>query len=661
MHNILQMAPPVRAAFETQIARLAPQLQAQCAGRDADLFLLRLERYFEDLYRPLHTLYGGRADFQAQLDTLLDLLVAAYVQRPDPLRRLDIERQITPDWFQRPSMLGYVCYSDLFAGDLRGVCEKLPYLQELGVTYLHLMPLLEPRPGPNDGGYAVQDYRTVNPRLGTIADLETLSEQLRCAGMSLCVDLVLNHTAKEHVWAQKAMAGDPAYLDYYFAFEDRTLADAYERTLREVFPDFAPGNFSWYPDMAGSGRWVWTTFNEYQWDLNYTNPAVFREMLDIMLYLANKGVDILRLDAVPFMWKRMGTDCENQPEVHLLLQAFRAGVRVVAPAMVFKAEAIVPPQYLVPYLGVGLATGKECELAYNNTLMVQLWSALASRDVRLMTYVLHRLPPTPPGSTWITYIRNHDDIGWAVTDEDAGALGFSGFLHRQFLNQFYSGAFPGSFARGALFQFNPETLDARISGSAAALTGLALAEQEQNGEAALLAIRRILLMHSVVMAYGGIPLIYMGDELGLLNDSTYLDDPAKAEDNRWMHRPPMDWAKAAARHDPATHMAAHIYRGMRQLIEARRTTRAFHGGGTTQPLWTDNSSVFAFSKSYYGSLVVVLANFSEHPQSISAGLLGDAGLTGKPRNLLGRPPALADGRIWLEPYESVWLTSEENA
>jgi amylosucrase len=660
MHNLLQMTPAARTAFEAQIARVRPQLHQQAQTRDADLFLLRLERYFEDLYQPLLALYGQRADFSQQLDALADLLLASYLARPESLLRLDLERHMTPDWFQRPSMLGYVCYADLFAGTLRGVCEKLPYLQELGVTYLHLMPLLKPRDGANDGGYAVLDYRTINPRLGTIDDLQMLAEELHRVGISLCVDLVLNHTAKEHEWAQKAMQGHPTYLDYYFTFEDRTLPDAYERSLREVFPDFAPGNFSWYPAMAERGRYVWTTFNEYQWDLNYANPAVFREMLDIMLYLANQGVDVLRLDAVPFMWKRMGSDCENQPEVHLLLQAFRAGVRVVAPATIFKAEAIVPPQYLVPYLGVGAATGKECELAYNNTLMVQLWSALASRDVRLMTYVLHQLPPTPPGSTWITYIRNHDDIGWAVNDEDAAALGFSGFLHRQFLNQFYSGAFPGSFARGALFQFNPETLDARISGSAAALCGLELAELEQDGQAALLAIQRLLLLHSVVMAYGGIPLIYMGDELGLLNDHTYLDDSAKAEDNRWMHRPPMDWARAEGRHDPATHLSARIYAGLRQLVAARKASRALHAGGRTQPLWTDNQHVFAFSKSYHGSLVLVLANFSEHPQSINADLLGHAGLSGTPHNLLERPPSLANGHLWLEPYQSVWLAADED-
>jgi amylosucrase len=432
MHNLLQFSPAARAAFTTQIRRVTPVLRAHCTPRDADLFLLRLERYFEDLYLPLQQLYGARGDWAHQLDQLLDQLVTAYVARPERLRHLDIERQITPDWFQRPSMLGYVCYTDLFAGTLGGVYEQLAYLEELGVTYLHLMPLLRPRAGANDGGYAVADYRTVDPRLGSTDDLQRLSEALHGRGMSLCVDLVLNHTAKEHAWAQAALAGDPHYLDYYFTFEDRTLPDAYERTLREVFPDFAPGNFSYYPHMAGSGRYVWTTFNEYQWDLNYTNPAVFREMLDVMLHLANLGVDVLRLDAVPFMWKRMGTDCENQPEVHVLLQAFRAGVRVVAPALIFKAEAIVPPQHLVPYLGVGSATGKECELAYNNTLMVQLWSALASRDVRLLTHVLHQLPPTPPGATWITYIRNHDDIGWAVTDEDAGAMGLNGFLHRCF-------------------------------------------------------------------------------------------------------------------------------------------------------------------------------------------------------------------------------------
>jgi amylosucrase len=345
--------------FEAVKQRIAPGLAARCAIRDVDIFFLRLELYFEDLYSPLKQLYGERPDFQQQFDALFAQMLDAYAARPDELRLLDLERQFVPDWFEKSNMVGYVCYTDLFAGKLAGVRDRISYLRELGVTYLHLMPILQPRPDVNDGGYAVMDYRAVNPALGNMADLQALANELHQSGIGLCVDLVLNHTAKEHEWAQRAITGEAEYLDYYHSFSDRILPDAYEPTLPEVFPDFAPGNFSWYPLMAGSGRWVWTTFNEYQWDLNYANPHVFREMADIMLFLANRGVDILRLDAVPFIWKRIGTNCQNQPEVYLLIQAFRALMRVVAPAIIFKAEAIEPPNCLISYIGVKETIGKE--------------------------------------------------------------------------------------------------------------------------------------------------------------------------------------------------------------------------------------------------------------------------------------------------------------
>lgn len=662
MHNLRLMSATLRDAYAALMSRLTPRLREQCTPRDADLFRLRLERYFADFYPPLLQLYGARADFEQQVAALGDQMLAAYLARPETLRLIDLERQITPDWFQRETMLGYVCYADLFAGKLQGVREKIAYLRELGVAYLHLMPLLQPRDGPNDGGYAVQDYRTVNPRLGTMADLADLANDLHAHGISLCVDLVLNHTAQEHAWAQRAMAGDPAYLDYYYTFDDRTIPDAYERTLREVFPDFAPGNFTWVPTMAGRGRWVWTTFNAYQWDLNYTNPAVFREMADIMLFLANQGVDVLRLDAAPFIWKRMNTDCENQPEVHLLLQAFRGVVRVVAPGVIFKAEAIVPPEYLLPYLGTGAATGKECELAYNNQLMVLLWSALASRTTTLMTHALHQLPPPPPGATWVTYVRNHDDIGWAITDEHAGEISENGFWHRQFLNEFYSGAFAGSFARGAIFQYNPITRDGRISGSTASLAGLEQAQEMSDPAALDLALRRILLIYSVVMVYGGMPLIYMGDEIGLLNDRSFLNDPARAEDNRWMHRPPMDWQLAANRHNPRT-VGGRIFAGLRALIAARAAAPALHGGGLTQPMWTDNQHVFALYRSHPRGRLLLLANFQEGEQHVAADLVWHSGLRGEVRNLLdptGRPIDLTARRIRLKPYESMWLVGSQS-
>src|SRR4051812_14665697 len=473
-----------------------------------DAFAVRFERFFTELRDPLVRLYADDPRFAEAFRRLLLSIASTAADRSRELRVLDHEREVTPDWLQREQAVGYVTYVDRFAGTLAGVRERLPYLRELGVTYLHLMPLLAARPAPNDGGYAVVDYGAVEPSLGTLDDLRALAGDLRAAGMALCVDVVLNHVAAEHPWAR-----DPAFLR---TFGDRTEPDAYERTLPEVFPDMAPGSFSWSEEHQS---WIWTTFNTYQWDLDYTNPNVFVAMAEAMLALAAIGVDVLRLDAAPFLWKRLGTNCQNQPEVHELLQAFRATVRIAAPAVAFKAEAIVAPRDLVPYLGTGRHEGKECDLAYHNVLMVLLWSALASGRVGLLTSTLRAMPPVPPGAGWLTYVRCHDDIGWAITPEDAARVGEDAYLHRRFLADFYAGEFPGSFARGARFQSDPRTGEARISGTCAALAGLGVDDE--------LAVRRILLLHAIAFAHGGLPLIYMGDELGLGNDRSYLDDPAR--------------------------------------------------------------------------------------------------------------------------------------
>ena len=396
-------------------------------------------------------------------------MAETYRDRPEALKALDIERDLTTDWFQRESMLGYVFYVERFAGSLNGIKEHLDYLEELGPTYLHLMKVIKPRADENDGGYAIADYREVDPKLGTVEDLENLCGVLREKSISVCVDLVLNHCAKEHEWACKARAGVEKYQNYFYMFDDREVPDAFEQTLPEVFPDFAPGNFTYYPEL---GKWVWTTFNEYQWDLNWSNPEVFLEIVDIMFYLANKGVEVFRLDAVAFLWKRLGTNCQNQLEVYDLLQALRACSRIATPAVAHKAEAIVSPDDLIRYFGVGRHYGKVSNIAYHNSLMVQFWSSLASRDTRLMTHTLAEFPRTPASIAWGTYIRGHDDIGWAITDEDASAMGLSGYGHRNFLSDFYSGQFPGSHARGAVFQFNPATGDRRITGTFASLAGL---------------------------------------------------------------------------------------------------------------------------------------------------------------------------------------------
>lgn len=622
------------------------------AARSADdeVFDLRLARSSPDLFPMLEALYGARPDYPAFREKLVRALRKGWGERPEDLKRLDLQRDLEPDWFQRPGMAGYVFYIDRFNGNLKGVLEKLDYLEDLGITYVHLMPCLKPRPGDSDGGYSVMDYRQINPAFGTMADFEAVSAALRARGMSLCVDLVLNHTAKEHAWAKKAAKGDAKFQDYYLMFDTRDMPTLYEQTLVEVFPDNAPGNFTHYPEI---GKWVWTTFNEHQWDLNWANPAVFLEIVEVMLFLANKGVDVLRLDAVAFMWKRLGTRCQSEPEVHMILQALRACSRIASAAVLHLEEAIVAPAEMLPYLGRGRHDGKEGNLAYHNSLMVQFWSALATRDVRLMTHVLGtHFPDRLTNATYATYIRCHDDIGWAVTDEDAAAVGLSGHGHRGFLSDFYEGSFPGTFAKGALFQENEATGDKRISGSFASLAGLETATDAAGRE---LAVQRILMGHALIAAFGGIPLIYMGDELALLNYYGYLDSPDHAHDSRWVHRPRMDWALAETRHQAET-PSARVFRGTKAILERRRATGALHGGHPVRVVSAGNDAVLAFQRVAPTGVLLGLFNFTEQWQHLPEAFVRGLGVSRMWDVLSEAPVQPHAGQVVLPPYARVWLT-----
>jgi len=642
---------------EQRVPELRPAVEREARARlgvvEADAFLTRLDHLSFDILEPLSQVYGADSEKLA-VELVLDALDKA-AERPPALRLLDRRREIDPAWFQRSRMIGYVCYADRFAGSLQGIREHLDYLAELGVTYLHLMPLLRPREGENDGGYAVADYDAVDPRLGTMADLQALAGDLHRRDMVLCVDLVLNHTAREHEWARKAVAGEPGYREMYLIYPDRTEPDRYERTLPEVFPDTAPGNFTRLPGLG----WVWTTFHGYQWDLNYANPAVFRAMLGTMLALANRGIDVLRLDAAPFLWKRMGTDCQNQPEAHQIVQAFRALTRLAAPGLVLKAEAIVSPELLVAYLGGHDRFRPECDLAYDNQLMVMLWSTLATRDVRLAEAALARRRPAPAPTSWVTYVRCHDDIGWAVSDADAAAAGLDGKAHRRFLSEFYAAGFPGSFARGALFQDNPATGDSRISGMTASLCGIeaALEVGEAADPAALTAaIRRLESMYAVAFSFGGIPLIYMGDELALRNDPAWAEDPAHQHDNRWLHRPLMDWSAAARRHDPDS-VEGRVFAAIRGLAAARRSLLALRSGGRTELLPTENRSVLVYRRVHPRSAPFLsLTNFSDITQAVDAGIIARAidTVPAHVRSSTGQL-SIAAGRIELPPWGFAWL------
>ncbi len=600
-----------------------------------ELFTARAERWLPDLDAALAPLY---ADPAAVRDRLLALAARGFAARPEELHALDLRRSLAPEWFQRPEVIGYAAYADRFAGTLAGVADRAAYLEELGVRYLHLMPLLTPRPSPNDGGYAVQDYRRVRPDLGTMADLEELTRTLRERGISLCLDLVLNHVAGEHEWAVRARAGEAAYQKYFHVFPDRALPDAYERSLPEVFPDFAPGNFTWDVDLDG---WVWTTFHDYQWDVNWANPSVLCEYADIILTLANHGVEVFRLDAIAFLWKRMGTSCQNQPEVHALTQALRTLVRIACPAVLFKAEAIVGPQDLLAYLGEREHHGKVSDLAYHNALMVHVWSMLASRDARLAAHALQRLGTPPATTAWVTYARCHDDIGWAIDDADAAAVGVTGSGHRKFLSDFYSGDFPGSWARGLVFQENPATGDRRISGSLASLAGLQAGDPD--------ARRRIRLVNALVLGYGGVPVIWSGDEIGLPNDPHWFEEPGHGADNRWAHRPRLP--------RPAEPDAHGVNADLRALIAARTALPHLHASVATEVLDPRDPGVLLVARPHPVGTMLGVYNVTDDSRPVPEEVLHSAGLdpAGVVDAVTDTPPYRSYGALRLEPYDALWL------
>jgi amylosucrase len=640
---------------ETSLKRILPRLESRFASADPsewEIFKTRVEANFENLFERLLHLYGDQYDFFYHLESILEMTARMWMARPGELKDLDAQREANPQWYQSQSMLGGVCYVDLFAEDLAGIQEKIPYFDELGLTYLHLMPLFLCPEEENDGGYAVSSYRHVDPELGTMEELKELAAEMRRHGISLVLDFVYNHTSDEHEWARRALAGDPEYQDYYYLFPDRTMPDAYERNLREIFPEARRGSFTYRPEI---GKWVWTTFHSYQWDLNYRNPVVFERMAEEALFLANIGVEVLRLDAVAFTWKEMGTNCENLSEAHMLIQAMNALARMAAPALLFKSEAIVHPDEVVRYIDPN-----ECQLSYNPLLMALLWEALATREVRLLQDSMQNRFQIRPECAWVNYVRVHDDIGWTFSDEDAARLGINGFDHRQFLNAFYTGRFPGSFARGLPFQYNPRTQDMRISGTCASLAGLEKALREETETEVELAIRRILLIHSVILSIGGITLIYLGDEVGTLNDYSYRDDPSKADDSRWVHRPSTDWDKMARRHDDDT-IAGQVYHRLRHLIELRKTTPAF--AGETGIITTDSPHVFAYVRhledreatEQTSSRVLVLANLSEEKARIAANELRVHGLSYTFQDLVTGQEIASTQDLVLESYRFVWL------
>jgi len=638
---------------EKSLNRLIPRLRARL-GPDDDkharlwqTFESRLRREWERLFRLLVQLYGWQYDFFYHLEQILVTALQAWAERPEYLRGIDAAHEADPQWYQSEQMVGGVLYVDLFSDKLAGLPDHIDYFKKLGLTYLHLMPIFAVPHGNSDGGYAVSDYRAIHPDIGTMEELTALARILNDEGICLVLDFVMNHTSDEHLWAQRARAGNPDFEEYYLMFGDRSLPDQYQQHLRDIFPDVRRGCFTY--DEA-SGKWVWTTFNDFQWDLNYANPAVFRAMAEEMFFLANVGVRVLRLDAVAFIWKRLGTSCENLPEAHMVIQAFNALARITAPSLLFKSEAIVHPDEVMRYIHP-----QECQLSYNPLLMALLWEALATRKVNLLTHGMKKRIRIHPECAWVNYLRCHDDIGWTFDDIDAWEVGIDPQGHRRFLNDFYTGRFSGSFARGVPFQYNPDTGDLRISGTLASLAGLEHALEEKDPDLIEAAVARINLLRSIMISVGGIPLIYLGDEWGMLNDYTYLSDARKASDSRWVHRSRQRWQSSNREGMiDADAIQWRFFTELVRLIALRKELPALRNGNM-EVIDTDNDHLFGFIRQYGDQKLLIINNFSEHPQVISQMSLNRATLASRFTDRVTDRVIPSGSGLTLAPHQFVWL------
>ena len=569
-------------------------------------FAARFRRHEDELRWLYCELYHN--DMKAY-DYFTDMLYRTWQERPDSLKMMDRAREVYPEWYKGHDLVGMLMYVNAFAGNLQGVREKLDYITDCGVNYLHLMPLLESPKGRSDGGYAVSDFRKVQPELGTMDDLWKLAEECHKRGIAVCLDFVMNHTSEDHEWAKRARAGEKEYQNRYFFYDDWTMPNAFEQTVPQVFPTTAPGNFTWCEEAQ---KVVMTTFYPYQWDLNYANPTVFNDMTDNMLNLCNHGVDIIRLDAVPYIWKALGTPCRNLPQVHTLVRIMRMVCEIVCPGTLLLGEVVMEPSKVVPYFGT--VEKPECHLLYNVTTMATIWHTVATRDVRLLAHQLRQVFALPKEYTFLNYLRCHDDIGWGLDYGFLSQFGMQEVAHKKYLNDYLTGKWEGSPARGELYNDDPRLGDARLCGTTASLCGIESANAAGDPAAIELAVSKDEMLHAFMFTLSGVPVLYSGDEIAQENDTAYHDDPLKREDSRYLHRGNLDWEKAALRHDGST-PEGKVFSAILRMEALRGEHPAFDTEADTWLLDTGSDSLLGVGRYYRGEQLLALFNFSTEDQT----------------------------------------------
>ena len=605
--------------------------------KNDSIFQHRLERHHDELRWLYMELYQN-GDMFAEL---CSQMYEYYNCRSKKLKERDLKREKEPDWYHGKDMLGMMLYTDNFAGNMKGVKEKIPYLKECNINCLHLMPFLDTPKGRSDGGYAVADFRKVRPDLGTMKDLIELTEKCHEEDINVCMDFVMNHTSEDHEWARRARAGEGEYMSRYFFYDNEEIPEKYEKTVPQVFPTTAPGNFTYLPE---TGHYVMTTFYPYQWDLNYRNPRVFNEMIYNFLYLTNQGIDIVRIDAVPYIWKELGTTCRNLKQVHTIVRMMRMIAEIVGPGVLLLGEVVMEPEKVVPYFGT--VEKPECHMLYNVTTMATTWNSIATGDIRLLKKQMDIVNQLPKQYVFLNYLRCHDDIGWGLDYETMRPWGIKEIPHKRYLNDYFTGKIRGSVSRGELYNDDPVTQDARFCGTTASMCGIEKAGFEHDEEAMNAAVREDIMLHAYMLTQSGIPMLYSGDELGQVNDYSYKNDPEKCADSRYIHRGKLPWELAEDKEDVTT-VQGNIFQTLDWLEKIRRQEITFDKDADVYTYDVHDDSILCVLREYKGRRFFGIFNFSNQEKTA---WMQEKGMY---RNLLtGEKTELKD--IRLSGYEFLW-------
>ena len=600
-------------------------------------YITRFEKHRDEL----KWLYMELYDNEAMFAELCDQMLKFYQERKPELKARDRIKAKNSKWYRNNRMLGMMLYIDNFAGDLNGVRKKLDYVKECNATFIHLMPFLDTVKGKSDGGYAVADFRKVRPDLGTMEDLAALAKECHDRDIDVCMDFVMNHTSNEHEWAKKALAGDGEYMSRYFFYDNPWIPQEFEKTVPQVFPTTAPGNFTWLPQID---HYVMTSFYPYQWDLNYANPRVFNEMMYNYLFFANQGMDIIRIDAVPYIWKKLGTSCRNLKEVHTIVRMMRMIGEIVCPAVALLGEVVMEPEKVVPYFGT--VEKPECHMLYNVTTMATTWHSVAVQGTKLLKKQLDIVNQLPEEYTFLNYLRCHDDIGWGLDYGTLSTWQMGEVPHKKYLNDYFTGRYPGSESRGELYNDDPVTMDARFCGTAASMCGIESAGFEQNEEKMEKAIRKDLMLHAYMFLQRGLPMIYSGDEIGQVNDYTYKEDPEKREDSRYIHRGKFRWDLAKRRKAKDT-VEGQIFQALNKMEELRRKEPILGPDAKVSTWETGDDGVLGLMRRYEGKTLVGMFNFTGQAKEIYFPEQG------KYQDLLGGE-GLAEDKAALPEFGFLW-------